>query len=53
MASNFDKLANKLASRPGVSNPRALAAYIGQKKYGASAMHKAAAKGIPAAKVKK
>lgn len=53
MASNFDKLANKLASRPGVSNPRALAAYIGRKKYGASTMGKAAAKGVSAASVKK
>jgi hypothetical protein len=41
MASNFDKLAGKLASRPGVTNPRALAAYIGRKK--------AASEGYPGA----
>jgi hypothetical protein len=29
-------LESKLASRPGVTNPAALAAYIGRKKYGAS-----------------
>ena len=48
MASNFDKLASKLASRPGVTNPNALAAYIGQKKYGAKTMGKAAARGVSA-----
>ena len=53
MASNFDKLAAKLASRPGVSDPRGLAAAIGRKKYGASTMAKAAARGVPAASVKK
>lgn len=53
MASNFDKLAAKLASRPGVSNPRALAAYIGRRKYGARTMAKAAARGVPAAKVRR
>lgn len=47
--SAFDKLATKLASRPGVSNPRALAAAIGRKKYGASTMAKASAKGESAA----
>lgn len=52
MASNFDKLANKLAGRPGVTNPRALAAAIGRKKYGATRMAKAAGEGKPAAKVK-
>jgi hypothetical protein len=49
--SNFDKLASKLAQRPGVSNPRGLAAAIGRKKYGASTMAKASARGIPAASV--
>lgn len=51
--SAFDKLASKLASRPGVSNPRALAAYIGRKKYGAGTMAKAAARGTSAASVTK
>lgn len=51
MASNFDRLANKLASRPGVSNPRALAAYIGDRKYGKRTMGQAAAKGVSAASV--
>lgn len=41
----FDKLKGELAQRPGVKNPAALAAYIGAKKYGAGAMHKAAGKG--------
>jgi hypothetical protein len=50
--SNFDKLASKLAQRPGVSNPRALAAYIGQKKYGARKMANAAREGKPASRVK-
>ena len=31
----FAALKDKLASRPGVTNPGALAAYIGRKKYGA------------------
>lgn len=34
MASRFDKLAGKLSHRKGVTHPRALAAYIGRKKYG-------------------
>lgn len=38
----FKKLSSKLAARPGVTNPGALAAYIGRKKYGA---HKFAALG--------
>ena len=46
--SAFDQLAAKLANRPGVSNPRALAAAIGRRKYGASTMGKAAAQGMPA-----
>ena len=53
MASNFDKLATKLASRPGVQNPRALAAYIGDRAYGKSTMAKAAARGVSAASVAK
>lgn len=51
--SAFNQLASKLASRPGVTNPRALAAYIGEKKYGKSTMGKAAAKGVSAASVVK
>ena len=39
----FAQLKSKLAKRPGVSNPGALAAYIGRKKYGASKMAKMAA----------
>lgn len=41
----FNKLKGELASRPGVTNPGALAASIGRKKYGGSAMAKAAASG--------
>jgi hypothetical protein len=52
MASNFDALASKLAGRPGVTDPRALAAAIGRKKFGGARMAKAAAQGKPAAKVK-
>lgn len=53
MASNFDKLANKLAGRPGVTNPRALAAFIGRKKFSSSVMAKAAARGVPAKSVQR
>lgn len=48
--SKFDQLAAKLASQ-GASNPKGLAAYIGNKKYGSKVMHKAAATHMPAAKV--
>lgn len=41
----FKKLKNKLAHRKGVTNPGALAAYIGRKKYGAKGMAKKAAAG--------
>ena len=41
----FAALKGKLASRPGVSNPGALAAYIGRKKYGAAKMSKMSAAG--------
>jgi hypothetical protein len=40
--SAFDKLAGKLAKKKGVSNPRALAAFIGDQKYGKSGMAKKA-----------
>ena len=34
----FDRLARSLGRRKGVRNPKALAAYIGRKKYGAKGM---------------
>jgi hypothetical protein len=53
--SAFNKLASKLASRPGVSDPRALAAYIGRKKAAAQgdagAFAKAGAQGRSMASV--
>lgn len=42
--SAFQQLASKLAQRPGVTNPDALAAYIGRKKYGGGTMAQASAK---------
>jgi hypothetical protein len=51
--SNFQKLSNKLASRPGVTNPGALAAFIGRQKYGEPTMAKASARGVSAASVAK
>lgn len=47
----FAALKSELASRPGVRNPGALAAYIGRKKYGASKMGKLSAGGRRAAAV--
>lgn len=41
----FAKLKGELAARKGVSNPSALAAYIGDQKYGKAKMSKMAAKG--------
>lgn len=41
----FAKLENALARRPGVTNPGALAAYIGRKKYGKKRFQKLAAQG--------
>lgn len=41
----FAALKSKLASRPGVTDPGALAASIGRKKYGAGKMEKMAAAG--------
>jgi len=41
----FAKLKKKLSRRKGVSNPGALAASIGRKKYGKKKMAKWAAKG--------
>lgn len=43
--SAFAALKSKLAKRSGVSNPGALAAYIGRKKYGEAGMEKKAAAG--------
>lgn len=41
----FAALKDELDAKPGVTNPGALAASIGAKKYGAGAMAKMAAKG--------
>jgi hypothetical protein len=41
----FVALKNKLAKRPGVTNPGGLAAYIGREKYGKGKFQKLAAKG--------
>jgi hypothetical protein len=41
----FQKLEGKLASEPGVRNPGAVAASIGDKKYGKKAMAKGAKTG--------
>jgi hypothetical protein len=38
----FDELKGELASRPGVTDPAALASYIGRKKYGAKRFNRAA-----------
>lgn len=45
MYMGFDKLKGKLAKKKGVEDPGALAASIGQKKYGKRKFQKAAAKG--------
>ena len=39
----FSKLKSQLASKSGITNPGAVAASIGRKKYGAKAFNKAAA----------
>jgi hypothetical protein len=41
----FDKLKGELAQRPGVTDPGALAAAIGRKKYGKKRFQKHAATG--------
>lgn len=41
----FEQLKDKIAARGGVSNPAAVAAAIGRKKYGASRFQKMAAAG--------
>lgn len=41
----FQALESKLAAKPGVTNPGALAASIGRKKYGAAKFASLAAKG--------
>lgn len=48
--SAFNRLAGKLGKRKGVKNPRALAAYIGRKKYGKKGMARKAAAGRRRAK---
>jgi hypothetical protein len=42
---SFDKLKAELSHRPGVTNPGALAASVGRKKYGKKAFQHAAASG--------
>ena len=41
----FASMKKKLAAKPGVKNPSALAAYIGAAKYGEKRMHEMAAAG--------
>jgi len=41
----FDKLKAKIAARGGVSNPGAVAAAIGRRKYGKAKFQRAASKG--------
>lgn len=41
----FSALTQQLSKRPGVTDPKALAAYIGRKKYSAGRMAKMAEKG--------
>jgi hypothetical protein len=41
----FAKLKGQLAKKPGITNPGAVAASIGRKKYGAKRFNKAAATG--------
>jgi len=43
--SNFDKLKDKLAKKPGVKDPAGLAAKIGMEKYGKKGMEKKAEAG--------
>lgn len=45
IGSRFAKLKGTLASKPGVTNPGALAAFIGRKKLGKTKFQKLAAKG--------
>jgi hypothetical protein len=41
----FSRLSAELAKRPGVTNPRALAAAIGRRKYGSHKMAQMSARG--------
>ena len=41
----FKKLKKKLSAQPGITNPGALAAYIGRKKYGTKKFAKLSANG--------
>lgn len=45
MESRFDKLAGKLSHEKGITDPKALAASIGRKKYGEKGMVKLEKKG--------
>lgn len=45
MGTAFDRLRGKLAKKPGVTDPDALAAEIGRKKHGKTAFQKMAAAG--------
>lgn len=49
----FKALKNKLAKKPGVTNPGALAAYIGREKYGSAKMSSMSAAGRRRASRKK
>lgn len=51
--SKFSKLSSIIAKNPKVSNPDAVAAAIGRKKYGNKVMAKAAAEHKPASSFKK
>lgn len=51
MASNFSKLKAKLAENPKITNPGAVAASIGRKKYGAETMKQAAKRKVSAASI--
>lgn len=51
--SAFDELARRLAHKKGVTDPKGLAAAIGRRKFGASTMAQAAAKGKSAASIKR
>lgn len=51
--SKFDQLAAKLAGKPGITDPKGLAASIGRKKFGAATFNQAAAQGRPAASIAK
>jgi hypothetical protein len=49
----FKQMEAKLASKPGVTNPAALSAYLAKKKYGAKAVQTAAKNGTSLRKKKR